>query len=165
MNIHLDHDAQKWLKPNLIWREKHVLCSLTSSFLSSVGFRLQADQYFLFNVFFSRSWFNVFTLFASPFTCVFVMLGHVNLGFKYLSWCVCECILALFVICLFIFSEYIFVFAFRRRVCVRFVCAFVWSAEEKDDDRSWADFKTDARLCDWCRDTTFKFISHFNIKN
>lgn len=102
---------------------------------------------FFIQRFFSRSWFNVFTLFASPFTCVFVMLGHVNLGLKYLSWCVCECILALFVICLFIFSEYIFVFAFRRRVCVRFVCAFVWSAEEKDDDWSWADFKTDARLC------------------
>lgn len=78
---------------------------------------------FFIQRFFSRSWFNVFTLFASPFTCVFVMLGHVNLGFKYLSWCVCECILALFVICLFIFSEYISVFAFRRRVCVRFVCA------------------------------------------
>lgn len=53
----------------------------------------------------------MFTLFASPFTCVFVMLGHVNLGLKYLSWCVRECILALFVICLFIFSEYISVFA------------------------------------------------------
>lgn len=78
---------------------------------------------FFIQRFFSRSWFNVFTLFASPFTCVFVMLGHVNLGFKYLSWCVRECILALFVICLFIFSEYISVFAFRRRVCVRFVCA------------------------------------------
>lgn len=84
----------------------------------------------------------MFTLFASQFTCVFVMLGHINLGLKYLSWCVRECVLALFVICLFTLSEHVFVFAFRRRVCVRFVCAsvFVWTAEEKEDDRSRADF-------------------------
>lgn len=65
----------------------------------------------------------MFTSFASQFICVFVMLRHINLGLKYLSWCVHECILALFVICLFIFSEYIFVFAFRRCVWVQFVRA------------------------------------------